>query len=159
MKWSNRVAVMLVMCFASTAWAEPNSAPDIQIETVSGVPYELAREALEEAIAAEGLAAPVVSHFADMLARTATDLGHPAELYRQAHIYTFCTVSAAAQLATENPAFIALCPLSIAIYQLPDEDAVQLAFRPTGLDSTGGKMASATQARIVSNTLSVLGLR
>lgn len=147
---------------AGIALAVPASAdgvPAIVTQPIPGIAYDHAREALEEAIAAEGLAAPVVSHFADMLARTAADLGHRENLYRHAHIYTFCTVAAAAQLAGEDPRRIALCPLSIAIYQLPGGQEVTVAYRPTGLDSVGGEMASATQARIVARTLDILGLR
>jgi uncharacterized protein (DUF302 family) len=132
--------------------------PVIVAQSITGVSYDHAREALEEAIAAEGLVSPVISYFGDMLARTAEDLGHRADIYRDAHIYTFCTVAAAARLATESPARIALCPLSIAIYQLPDEEEISLAYRPTGLDSIGGEMATATQARIVARTLAILGM-
>lgn len=153
---------LLMFCLAligQFACASETPGLNIHIEQLRDVPYDLAREALEEAIAEEGLAAPVVSHFADMLTRTAKDLGHSDTLYRHAHIYTFCTVAAAAQLATENPDFIALCPLSIAIYQLPGDDGIRLAYQTTGLSSHGGDMASSTQARIVQRTLSILGLQ
>ena len=148
----------LAICVVLPIAAHANKEPEIVTRAITGIQYELAREALEEAIAAEGLASPVISYFADMLSRTAGDLGHRADLYRDAHIYTFCTVAAAAQLASESPARIALCPLSIAVYQLADAPEVHFAYRPTGLDSVGGEMASLTQARILARTLDILGL-
>lgn len=158
--WTFGRLVRSLSAAMAIAVAMPANAdePVIAMQSIVGVSYDHAREALEEAIAAEGLASPVTSYFGDMLARTADDLGHRADIYRDAHIYTFCTVAAAARLASESPDRIALCPLSIAIYQLPDEQEIRFAYRPTGLNSVGGNMATATQARIVSRTLAILGM-
>ncbi|MBP8923292.1 MAG: hypothetical protein KBG35_07230, partial [Thauera sp.] len=56
-------------------------AAGIVVRSLEDIEYSDVRDALAEAIAEEGIAAPVVSHFADMLARTADDLGHRADLY------------------------------------------------------------------------------
>nr|MBP9655144.1 hypothetical protein [Rhodocyclaceae bacterium] len=76
---------------APTAQASDHAA-GIVARSLEDIDYADVRDALAEAIAEEGIAAPVVSHFADMLARTADDLGHRADLYAHAEILTFCSV-------------------------------------------------------------------
>ena len=173
--WAGPLTLAGLLALLPPSYAEPPANPEstpipvtaepgafalsagIITHTLESVPYDWAREALEEAIAAEGLAAPVISYFGDMLARTAKDLGHPATLYRDAHIYTFCSVSAAATLAVEAPEAIALCPLSIAIYSV-EQDRVVLAYRPLALGTPGGLAADQAMARIVAGTRAMLGL-
>lgn len=133
-------------------------AAGIVARSLEDIDYADVREALAEAIAEEGIAAPVVSHFADMLARTADDLGHRANLYAHAEILTFCSVGVAARLATEAAENIALCPLSVAVYALPGAPrTVTLAYRPPALDSAGGDAARALLARIVARAASLVG--
>ncbi|AWI75440.1 DUF302 domain-containing protein [Parazoarcus communis] len=108
--------------------------------------------ALTDAIAEEGITAPSESHFGDMLARTAPELGHRADLYAEARIYTFCSAVVAAKLATESAHNIAHCPLSIAVYSLPaDKGSVYLGYRRS-VDSAGGRAADALLARIAART-------
>lgn len=142
---------LAALALAASGAAVPADGGDgIVIEHVAGVPYAELREALADAIADEGLTAPVVSRFAHMLERTATDLGHDAALYGDAEILTFCSAGVAARLVAEARERIALCPLSIAVYRLPQSprDAT-LAYRPPTLDSPGGEAARALMARIV----------
>ena len=133
-------------------------AAGIVVRSLEDIEYSDVRDALAQAIAEEGIAAPVVSHFADMLARTADDLGHRADLYAHAEILTFCSVGVAARLATEAAENIALCPLSVAVYALPGAPrTVTLAYRPPALESAGGDAARALLARIVVRAASLVG--
>lgn len=133
-------------------------AAGIVSRSLADIDYADARDALAEAIAEEGIAAPVVSHFADMLARTADDLGHRPDLYARAEILTFCSVGVAARLAAEAAENIALCPLSIAVYALPGTPrTVTLAYRPPALASAGGDAARMLLARIVTRAASLVG--
>ncbi|NMG36341.1 DUF302 domain-containing protein [Azoarcus sp. TTM-91] len=114
------------------------------------MPWEDLRLALEDAIAAEGLTAPTVSHFGDMLARTAPDLGHRADLYTHAEILSFCSVGVAARLVTEAAEQIALCPLSIAVYALPGNPGRSyLAYRRPPQTGAGSAAAEALMRRLV----------
>ena len=116
------------------------------------------RDALAESIAEQGLAKPVVSHFGDMLTRTAGDLGHRADLYAHAEIFTFCSAALAARLAAEARGHIALCPLSIAVYALPEAPrTVFIAYRPPAVDSAGGEAARSLMAQIVARAAGLLG--
>lgn len=141
-----------------TSLAAP--AEGIVVEHFPGVPFADLREALADAIADEGLSAPVVSRFGAMLERTAPDLGHDPALYGDAEILSFCSAGVAARLVAEAREHIALCPLSIAVYSLPQtpRDAT-LAWRPPTLDSPGGDAVRALMARIVAGTARLVGRR
>lgn len=127
---------------------QPDSAGKVTI-TLDSTRYLHVREALLEAIAEEGLAAPMISDFGDMLQRTAADLGHSDVLYAQAEILIFCSIAVAARLATEARGNIALCPMSIAIYTLPESpERVFMSYRLPPTQSPGSQMAAEILARI-----------
>lgn len=127
----------------------PAASAEIQVSAID-MPWEDLRLALEDAIAAEGLTAPTVSHFGDMLARTAPDLGHRADLYTHAEILSFCSVGVAARLVTEAAEQIALCPLSIAVYALPGNPGRSyLAYRRPPQTGAGSAAAEALMRRLV----------
>lgn len=143
----------------AVAIAATGAEPDVVLRELQPASYAAARDALEDALAAEGLAPASVSGFGAMLARTAPDLGHRPDLYREAEIFSFCSAQVAARMATEDVRHIALCPLTIALYTLPDEESrVRLAYRRPGLDTPGGRLADALLARIAARTAAGLGL-
>lgn len=143
------------------AAAAAAAADDILVSVpLPGASYDEAREALLEAIAGEGLTTPTISAFSAMLDRTAAALGHPPGLYAEAEIFTFCSARVAAVLVQESPANIARCPLSIALHASPGgSPTVQLGYREPGLDSPGGRLASALLQRIVARTRAEAGTR
>lgn len=149
-------AVLLALSLAVPVGAQPEK---IVTRRFDAAPFADVREALAEAIAEEGIAQPVVSHFGDMLERTAADLGHPRRLYAQAEILTFCSAGVAARLAQEAREYIALCPLSIAVYAPADgSPGAVMAYRPPLIDSAGGEAARMLLRRIVARTAALLGL-
>lgn len=134
--------------------APPEASSKVTI-TVDSTRYAHVREALLEAIAEEGLTAPMISNFGDMLQRTAADLGHSATLYAQAEIFIFCSIAVAARLATEARDNIAQCPMSIAIYTLPETPGpVFMSYRLPPTQSPGSQMAAETLARIAARARS-----
>lgn len=104
---------------------------------------------LLDAIAAEGITPPVVSEFGEMLQRTAGDLGHDADLYAAARNYTFCSARIAAALVTEARDQIALCPLSIALYQQHTRSETVTVVWQRSAASTAGQAADILRMRIV----------
>jgi uncharacterized protein (DUF302 family) len=149
------VACVLVLAPAANA-REP--AAEVLSHSITDIDFTDVRDALVESIADEGIATPVVSHFADMLARTAGDLGHRPDLYADAEILTFCSAAVAARLAAESRAHIALCPLSIAVYALPEAPrTVTITYRAPAVNSAGGDAAQALMARIVARAASLVG--
>ncbi|CAM5334019.1 DUF302 domain-containing protein [Thauera mechernichensis] len=153
-----RLAMALAVLTPGLAACADGNAEGIVTRHFAAVEFADAREALAEAIANEGIARPVESHFARMLDRTAADLGHAHGLYAEAEILTFCSAPVAAALVTEAREHIALCPLSIAVYTLREgEAAAVLAYRPPSLHGAGGDAARALMQRIVSRTARLLG--
>lgn len=137
---------------------EASAGAGIRIRDFTDIDFADVRDALAEAIAAEGITPPVVSHFAHMLDRTAPDLGHARGLYAEAEILTFCNAAVAARLAAEAREHIALCPLSIAVYVEPQAPrAVRLAWRPPGSGTPGAAAAGELLARIVARAAALLG--
>lgn len=111
--------------------------------------YARAREALVESIEDEGLVIASVSGFGAMLERTEPDLGHHGNIYRDAEVFAFCSVRIAARLALENPDNIALCPLSIGIYELKSRPGiVRIVYRAPGTASPGDRDALELLGRI-----------
>jgi hypothetical protein len=129
-----RAGLLALLCCGTLAACRstpPQPTADLVVIDVLA-PHATLRRALHEAIANAGLSAPEVSHFGAMLARTAADLGHPADLYAEAEIFSFCSAAVAARVAATAREGIALCPLSIALYSLPDTPRrSRLAYRPS----------------------------
>lgn len=146
-------ALLLTLCTAS-------AAAQSVAHTLATTTFADARAALEDAIAAEGIAPPTVHDFGAMLRRTAPDLGHPPDLYGDAITLTFCSAPLAARLAAEDPAHIALCPLSIALHTLPADPArIHLSYRRPTTGTPAGELAEHLLERIAARTARSLGLR
>lgn len=135
------------------ALGPPAGAEGLQHLQIQPARYDDAREALVDAIETEGLVPAPPSQFGDMLARTGAALEQPEPVYGQAEVLHFCSARIAWQLALENPANIAQCPLSMAIYTLAGRSGtVHLAWRQAAGDSPGALAANALLERIARQT-------
>lgn len=139
---------------------DPGAMNKVRTERIAGTDFAAAREALQDAMLGQGLNAPTVSHFGRMLTRTAGDLGHPQDLYDEAEIFTFCSAAVAARVVASAREHIAWCPLSIALYSLPDRPGeVVIAYRPPPTSTPGGRLAAELMDRITKDTRNALGGR
>jgi len=133
----------LALLVAGCAAVPPARDAGIVVREIAA-DYADVRDALDDAIRDEGLVAPTSSRFGEMLARTASDLGHRADVYGEAEIFSFCSARISARLVAEDVRHIALCPLTIALYTLPQRAGlVYLAYRPPALASPAGTLARA----------------
>lgn len=131
------------------ALGPPARAEGLQHLQIQPARYDDAREALVDAIETEGLVPAPPSQFGDMLSRTGAALEQREPVYGQAEVLHFCSARIAWQLALENPANIAQCPLSMAIYTRPGQNAaVHLVWREANGDSQGTRAANALLERI-----------
>lgn len=147
----------LLSALATTLFAHDAG---IVVRELDPLVYDEARRALLDALIDEGLAPPTVSAFGDMLARTAADLRHPAELYERAEIFTFCSARIASLLVREDVSHIALCPLTIALYALPARPGVTfVAYRPPPPASPAARLAQELLQRITTRMIEYGGLR
>lgn len=148
------VALLLALNTAATR------ADDIVTRELAPAAYADARIALLDALIEEGLAPPAVSQFGAMLQRSAADLGYPPDLYSDAEIFSFCSVKISSMLVREDRRHIALCPLTIALYTLPDKSGrVFLAYRPPDVTTAAAALARELLARLAQRTARNLGMQ
>lgn len=135
------------------AGSSASLADGIRHQAITPGRYADAREALLDAIEAEGLVPAPPSRFGDMLARTGPALEQTTRVYQDAEVLHFCSARIAWTFARENPLNVAQCPLSMAIYTLPAEAAtVHLAWREAHGDSPASRAANALLERIAQQT-------
>lgn len=125
---------------------------------ISGSDYQAARDALIEAIEAEGLVVGAVLPYNQMLRRTGAE-GEETP-FENAEIFQFCSASLAWQMVQEDPEHIALCPLTIAIYVTTAEPGrVTLVYRRPGGSSAARAKAEALLIRLVERARGLARLR
>lgn len=147
---TGRTLSTALISLAGTLCMPSYAAGPVSLE-ISPSTYPRAREALVEAIEDEGLVISSVSGFGAMLERTEPDLAHGGNVYRDAEVFAFCSVRIAARLVRENPDNIALCPLSIGLYELKTSPGqLRLVYRTPGTETAGDLDARALLARIAS---------
>lgn len=136
------VAAVLGLALALCPPLARAAGSDVQVTVVGGASVVQAREAVVEAIEAVGLPVTAVLPFQQMLARTAPDLGQKASPYAGAEIVQFCSARLAWRLVEEAASHLALCPLSIAVYEVAGEaGTVRIAYRSPGRETPGRAQA------------------
>lgn len=128
---------------AQTPPAPASAAPNVVVEETTGIAFDDMRTALEMAIANRGLNVTNTLHISEMMERTSADTGLPI-LYGKAESLEFCSIPLSHQMSSAHPANLAICPLTIGFYTLPDApDTVYVAYRRPFLLGDDG---AATQA-------------
>jgi uncharacterized protein (DUF302 family) len=99
--------------------------------------FEDVRDDLKAAIEAQGLVIDFHSHVQRMLERTGKDVGSTRPLYTDAQAFVFCSAALSRKTMEADPANMAQCPYSIAVYataQAPDRVVVSYRrpWRPDG---------------------------
>lgn len=153
-----RAALAALLACAGLAALPPAAAQSLVVHALQAAAFDDVHLALSDAIAEQGVAHPSESDFGDLLARTAPDLGHRADLYLQARQLSFCSTPVAAQLATESPHKLLYCPLAIAVYRLPAEPGTVFLSYRRNAPSAGGKAAEALLERIIARTAAQVGI-
>ena len=106
----------------------PENAPIVVYKTEAA--FADIKENVEMAITDRGMLITNVLHISEMLERTAADTGLDKKLYNNAESFEFCSIAMSYRMSSAHPANMATCPLTISVYQTPDDPAhVYLAFR------------------------------
>lgn len=144
-----------------SAWIGHGYATDgVTYRTVEGSDFNSTREALIEAVEAEGLVVGAIIPFSGMLNRTAGALEGAGNPFVEAEIVQFCSAGLAWQMVAEDPAQIAFCPLSIAIYVTAAEHGrVRMAYRSPGGGTLARIKAEALLFRLVERAAELARLR
>jgi len=155
-----RMAHWILLVFAFCLIPDVFAADDVQTMVVVGSDFPSTREALIEAIEAEGLVVSASIPFNDMLARTAHDLARTASPFAHAQIIQFCSSVLAWQLLSEDVTQVALCPLSISVFATTAEpDKVILAYRLPGQATPARRKAESLLQRLVQRSAELARLR
>lgn len=137
-----RAVLSAVVCCAffgvvtvSPAGAEASG--DLVTKVVEGT-YEDVRAQLVFAIEERGLNVTGVAEIGQMLERTGKDFGVVTSVYRHASVVQFCSARLSHGAASVDPRAIALCPISIAVYELAAApQRVEIVFRRMTVDGIG----------------------
>lgn len=121
-----QLLLLLAACVAfSTA-----SADEWQYRKQVSGKFSDVRDNITLSIENRGLVVNYVSHIADMLNRTGSDIGASKKIFEQAEIIEFCSASLSRRMMEADPHNIVLCPFAISIYSLPNEPGkVWVAYR------------------------------
>jgi len=115
--------------------------------------YAIALESLEIAIGNQGLNIAARHEAAKVMARTAEDLGHRPDILKNGEIIAFCSIRLGAMMTEEDPHSIVYCPMTIAVYQIPEDPAaVYLAWRHLPGDTPAIRAVNALIQTIVDET-------
>lgn len=141
--WSRAIphafAVCLLAVAPSVARADPSG--DLVSKEIAGT-YEDVRAQLVFAIEERGLNVTNVADIGQMLERTGKDFGVATPVYRHASVVQFCSARLSHSAAGTDPRAIALCPISIAVYELTAApERVQIVFRRMNVEGISGALA------------------
>lgn len=135
---------------ALLAWLAGAAAPVNAGDPAAGSPmivyqtegdYAAVRDNLEFAILGQGLIVSGTLHVADMLERTAADLGFPEPAYGAAESLEFCSALLSQRMIQVHPANLAICPFTVSVYTLQAEPGkVFVAYRRPVLAGAGGEV-------------------
>lgn len=148
--------MLLALCVSTQVFA----ADDIATTAIRSSDFQSVHEALVEAIEAEGLVVAAVIPFNDMLTRTAKQMSRGRSPFLNAEIVQFCSSELAWQLLEEDATHIALCPLSITLYELAtDPGTLVLAYRNPGNTTLTRIRAEALLRRLLERSAELARLR
>lgn len=155
-----KISRCLLLVFCVCLGRSASAADDLTTRQVEGSDFRSASEALIEAIEAEGLVVSARIPFNKMLERTAGAVARQASPFVNVEIVQFCSSLLAWQLLEEEAAQIALCPLSITLYEMAGESGgVFLVYRLPGQATAGRIKAGKLLQRLVDRSAELARLR
>lgn len=100
---------------------------------------------LNEALTAQGLVKNYTAHVAEMLNRTAADVGATKTVYKNGDVVEFCSATLSRAAMEADPRNIALCPYSMFVYETVDNPGkIVIGYRKQlGASSAASKAALA----------------
>jgi uncharacterized protein (DUF302 family) len=123
-RWGWIVAVLLVA-------ASPLRAADpFEVRSVKGQ-FADVKDNLTQAIEGRGLVISYTAQVAEMLDRTAADLGAARRIYGAGEVLEFCSAKLSRQMMEADARNLVFCPYTIAIYTVPDKPGEVFLARKT----------------------------
>lgn len=131
--------LMSLLLLAGAAHAE---GPVYSYST-SDLNFDEVKDNVKMAITGRGVNIANELHASEMLNRTGPDLGFAHPVFKRAETIEFCSAVISLRLVESNPDNVVMCPFTISIYQLNnDEGVIHAAFRvPVGFDESAEQYA------------------
>ena len=140
----NPERILLAGLLMSFGAAAPASDPHPVVTYSKQAKFDDVRDDLRHAIEAKGLVIDYQSFVNRMLERTGQNVGSARTLYADAQAFVFCSAALSRKTMEADPANMALCPYSIAVYATATEPGrVYVSYRrPWRPDGTAASRAS-----------------
>jgi len=113
-RWLSMLGFLLIAALPAQA-ADP-----FEVRSVKGQ-FGDVKDSLTQAIEGRGLVVSYVAQVAEMLDRTAADLGAKRRIYGAGEVLEFCSAKLSRQMMEADPRNLVFCPYSLAIYTLEDK--------------------------------------
>ncbi len=120
------VLVFALSCLVGVFWlASPSQANKLIFKSYSTEgKFEDILDDVRQEITNQGLVIAYHGKLADMLKRTAADVGEEKPIYRNAEFFTFCSAVLSRNAMKRDPQNIAFCPYAVYVYEPYDEPGV-----------------------------------
>lgn len=109
-----------ILGFLLAAALPAQSADPFAVRNVKGQFADI-KDNLTQAIEGRGLVISYTAQVAEMLDRTAADLGAVRRIYGAGEVLEFCSAKLSRQMMEVDPRNLVFCPYTIAIYTLADK--------------------------------------
>ncbi|NDP47317.1 MAG: DUF302 domain-containing protein [Sulfuriferula multivorans] len=119
------IAVCAMLCLPLSAIAAENYT---MLFKTHGT-FQNVRDSVAMAIEGKGLLITHSNHIAEMLARTGKDLGASKQVYDFGEQMEFCSATVSRVMMEADPHAMVLCPYSVSVYKLPNDEHIYVAFR------------------------------
>lgn len=116
--------------------------------------FQNVRDSLQMAIEGQGLKITNTNKIAAMLERTGKDLGATRQVYENAEQFEFCSATISRRMMEADPHAIVMCPYSVAVYTIPGDKTVYIAYRkPAASKSPALKKALAEMEKLLTGII------
>ena len=119
------LTVCAMLCLSASALA--SGSYNVVFKTRGN--YQDVRDSVAMAIEGKGLRISHSNMIADMLERTGKDLGATRKIYEHGEQMEFCSATVSRRVMEADPHAMVLCPYSVAVYQMPNDPTIYVAYR------------------------------
>ncbi len=122
--------VLVGAVFVVLAMMPARAGDDVSVYSTAEADFAQVSQDLKDAIVNRGYAVDYHGFLADMLKRTAEDVGASKELYKDAEFFTFCSAVISRQAMEADIGNVAYCPYVLFVFEKADEPGnVHVGFR------------------------------
>ncbi len=155
MNLSKAVFTAAVLMLGLSVGGANADSDGVIVHRVVEAEYEDVLFDLNEALTNKGLVKNYTAHVADMLNRTAKDVGATKTIYKKGDVVEFCSATLSRAAMEADPRNMALCPYSMFVYETAaNPGKIVVGYRKViGSSSAASKAALADVNKLLSDML------